>query len=163
MEPKLMPDTAMPDSLIDSLIQVLGKENVLTDPFDLDRYSGDALSPTRAFGSKDAFDRLADVVARPGSTGDVCAVLKLANDKSLSRIAADLNDLTQRARDSKLKPEDVRGGTFTISNHGVSGSLVATPIIINQPQSAILGLVGRWSGPLPRASRPRVSSQVSPS
>jgi alkyldihydroxyacetonephosphate synthase len=74
-----MPDTALPDSLIESLTQALGQENVLTDPYDLDRYSGDALSPTRAFGAEDAFDRLADVVARPGSTEDVCAVLKLAN------------------------------------------------------------------------------------
>ncbi len=39
-----------------------------------------------------------------------------------------------------MKPADVQGGTFTISNHGVSGSLLATPIIINQPQSAILGV-----------------------
>ena len=75
-----------------------------------------------------------------GDQGLIVPVLKLANDKSLSRIAGDLNDLTARARDGKLKPEDVRGGTFTISNHGVSGSLVATPIIINQPQSAILGV-----------------------
>ena len=45
-----------------------------------------------------------------------------------------------RARDGDLAPADVRGGTFTISNHGVSGGLVATPIIINQPQSAILGV-----------------------
>ena len=45
-----------------------------------------------------------------------------------------------RARAGKLSPADVRGGTFTISNHGVSGSLLATPIIINQPQSAILGI-----------------------
>ena len=74
-----MPDTALPDSLIESLTQALGQENVLTDPYDLDRYSGDALSPTRAFGAEDAFDRLADVVARPGSTEDVCAVLELAN------------------------------------------------------------------------------------
>jgi hypothetical protein len=43
-------------------------------------------------------------------------------------------------REDKLTPADVRGGTFTISNHGVSGSLVATPIVINQPQSAILGI-----------------------
>src|SRR5437588_2048193 len=42
----------------------------------------------------------------------------------------------------ELSPADLRGGTFTISNHGVSGSLLAAPIIINQPQSAILG-VGR--------------------
>ena len=74
-----MPDTVLLDSLIESLTQALGQENVLTDPYDLDRYSGDALSPTRAFGAEDAFDRLADVVARPGSTEDVCAVLKLAN------------------------------------------------------------------------------------
>ncbi len=74
-----MPDTALPDSLIESLTQALGQENVLTDPYNMDRYSGDALSPTRAFGAEDAFDRLADVVARPGSTEDVCAVLKLAN------------------------------------------------------------------------------------
>jgi 2-oxoglutarate dehydrogenase E2 component (dihydrolipoamide succinyltransferase) len=51
-----------------------------------------------------------------------------------------LNDLVTRAREGRLVPADVRGGTFTISNHGVSGSLVATPIIINQPQSAILGV-----------------------
>ena len=44
--------------------------------------------------------------------------------------------------DGRLAPEDVRGGTFTISNHGVSGSLIAAPVIINQPQVAILG-VGR--------------------
>ncbi len=75
-----------------------------------------------------------------GDEGLIVPVLKLANDKSLSRIAGDLADLTSRARDAKLKPEDVRGGTFTISNHGVSGSLIATPIVINQPQSAILGV-----------------------
>ena len=74
-----MPNTTLIDSLIDALIKTLGRENVLTDPYDLDRYSGDALSPTRAFGAEDYFERLADVVARPGSTEDVSAVLKLAN------------------------------------------------------------------------------------
>ncbi|MCB0336617.1 MAG: 2-oxo acid dehydrogenase subunit E2, partial [Bdellovibrionales bacterium] len=48
--------------------------------------------------------------------------------------------LTTKARDNKLEKSDLEGGTFTISNHGVSGSLIATPIIINQPQSAILGI-----------------------
>ena len=43
-----------------------------------------------------------------------------------------------RAREDRLQPADVQGGTFTITNHGVSGSLIATPII-NQPESAILG------------------------
>ncbi len=75
-----MPNTTLPESLIDSLTEVLGRENVLTGPYDLDRYSGDALSPTRAFGAEDSFERLADVVARPGSTEDVSAVLKLANE-----------------------------------------------------------------------------------
>jgi len=75
----LTPDNALPPSLIDSLIEALGRDNVLTDPYDLDRYSGDALSPTRAFGAEASFDRLADVVARPGSTDDVRAVLRLAN------------------------------------------------------------------------------------
>jgi 2-oxoglutarate dehydrogenase E2 component (dihydrolipoamide succinyltransferase) len=59
---------------------------------------------------------------------------------SLLDTARQLTDLTERARKNQLKPADVQGGTFTISNHGVSGSLVATPIIINQPQSAILGV-----------------------
>jgi 2-oxoglutarate dehydrogenase E2 component (dihydrolipoamide succinyltransferase) len=58
----------------------------------------------------------------------------------LASIARTLGDLTGRARSDRLTPADVRAGTFTISNHGVSGSLLATPIIINQPQAAILGI-----------------------
>ena len=58
----------------------------------------------------------------------------------LKGIATRLNNLATRARAEKLTPADVRGGTFTISNHGVSGSLLAAPIIINQPQAAILGI-----------------------
>jgi 2-oxoglutarate dehydrogenase E2 component (dihydrolipoamide succinyltransferase) len=45
-----------------------------------------------------------------------------------------------RERAGELTPADLRGGTFTISNHGTSGSLLAAPIIINQPQAAILGV-----------------------
>lgn len=55
-------------------------------------------------------------------------------------IASALGDLVARAREDRLTPADVRGGTFTISNHGVSGSLFAAPIVIHQPQSAILGI-----------------------
>jgi 2-oxoglutarate dehydrogenase E2 component (dihydrolipoamide succinyltransferase) len=51
-----------------------------------------------------------------------------------------LGELVEGARAGKLAPGDVRGGTFTISNHGASGSLLAAPIIINQPQVAILGV-----------------------
>lgn len=75
-----------------------------------------------------------------GDEGLIVPVLKNAQNLDLPGMAAGLADLTNRARDGKLKPEDVRDGTFTISNHGVSGSLIATPIIINQPQSAILGI-----------------------
>jgi 2-oxoglutarate dehydrogenase E2 component (dihydrolipoamide succinyltransferase) len=73
-------------------------------------------------------------------TGLVVPVLHDAQDRDLLDTARGLEDLVTRARSGKLTPADVRGGTFTISNHGVSGSLLAAPIIINQPQAAILGV-----------------------
>jgi 2-oxoglutarate dehydrogenase E2 component (dihydrolipoamide succinyltransferase) len=72
--------------------------------------------------------------------GLVVPVLRDVQSRDLFQTAEGLNDLVTRAREGRLVPADVRGGTFTISNHGVSGSLVATPIIINQPQAAILGV-----------------------
>jgi 2-oxoglutarate dehydrogenase E2 component (dihydrolipoamide succinyltransferase) len=72
--------------------------------------------------------------------GLIVPVVRQAQTLGLKETAAKLSDLTERARKNQLKPADVQGGTFTISNHGVSGSLMATPIIINQPQSAILGV-----------------------
>ena len=75
-----------------------------------------------------------------GDKGLVVPVIQRAQTLSLLGIASALGDLTARARNGKLVPADVRSGTFTISNHGVSGSLLATPIIIAQPQSAILGV-----------------------
>jgi len=75
-----------------------------------------------------------------GDEGLIVPVVHNAQDMDLQTIAANLADLTTRAREHQLTPADVRGGTFTISNHGVSGSLFATPIIIHQPQSAILGV-----------------------
>jgi len=73
-------------------------------------------------------------------TGLVVPVLRDAEKRDLLDTARGLDDLVRRARNGQLTPADVRGGTFTISNHGVSGSLLAAPIIINQPQSAILGI-----------------------
>jgi 2-oxoglutarate dehydrogenase E2 component (dihydrolipoamide succinyltransferase) len=73
-------------------------------------------------------------------TGLVVPVLRDAGSRDLVETARGLDDLVSRARAGKLAPADVRGGTFTISNHGVSGSLLAAPIVINQPQSAILGI-----------------------
>jgi len=75
-----------------------------------------------------------------GDKGLVVPVIRRAQDLSLFGIAQSLHEMTEKARTGKLAPADVRDGTFSISNHGVSGSLVATPIIINQPQSAILGV-----------------------
>jgi hypothetical protein len=57
-----------------------------------------------------------------------------------SRSGLKLDDLTRRAREGKLTGADVSGGSFTISNHGVSGSLLAAPIILHQGQAAILGI-----------------------
>lgn len=78
-------------------------------------------------------------VALPGG-GLIVPVLHQAQDLSLQETAKRMDDLTSRARAGKLEPKEVQGGTFTISNHGVSGSLLAAPIVIVQPQSAILGI-----------------------
>jgi 2-oxoglutarate dehydrogenase E2 component (dihydrolipoamide succinyltransferase) len=75
-----------------------------------------------------------------GDRGLVVPVIRDAGAMDLAGIAAALGELVARARDDALTPADLRGGTFTISNHGVSGSLLAAPIVINQPQSAILGV-----------------------
>jgi 2-oxoglutarate dehydrogenase E2 component (dihydrolipoamide succinyltransferase) len=75
-----------------------------------------------------------------GERGLIVPVVRDVAALDLFGIATKLADLTGRARSDRLTPADVRGGTFTISNHGVSGSLFATPIVINQPQSAILGI-----------------------
>jgi 2-oxoglutarate dehydrogenase E2 component (dihydrolipoamide succinyltransferase) len=72
--------------------------------------------------------------------GLVVPVLHDAQSRDLFDTARGLDDLVTRARSGRLVPADVRGGTFTLSNHGVSGSLLAAPIIINQPQAAILGI-----------------------
>ena len=71
--------------------------------------------------------------------GLIVPVIKHADDLSLTGITRTLNDLANRARAKKLNPEEVQGGTFTITNPGVFGSLMGTPII-NQPQVAILGV-----------------------
>jgi 2-oxoglutarate dehydrogenase E2 component (dihydrolipoamide succinyltransferase) len=77
--------------------------------------------------------------ALPGR-GLVVPVIRDAGRLDLAGIAAALGELVRKARDDALTPADLQGGSFTISNHGVSGSLVAAPIVINQPQSAILGI-----------------------
>jgi 2-oxoglutarate dehydrogenase E2 component (dihydrolipoamide succinyltransferase) len=89
-----------------------------------------AISPTMDIGVGTAL----------GEKGLVVPVVKDAGSLNLEQIGAKLEDLTRRARDGKLERSDVSGGSFTISNHGVSGSLLAAPIILHQGQAAILGI-----------------------
>ena len=72
-------------------------------------------------------------------TGLIVPVIKHADEKNFLGIARALQDLADRARSKRLSVDDVQGGTFTITNPGVFGSLLGTPII-NQPQVAILGV-----------------------
>ncbi|HEX2998207.1 MAG TPA: dihydrolipoamide acetyltransferase family protein [Anaerolineales bacterium] len=74
-----------------------------------------------------------------GEEGLIVPVIKNADDLSLLAMARAVNDLANRARAKKLQPDDVKGGTFTLTNHGISGSLLAFPVI-NQPQCGILGV-----------------------
>ena len=71
--------------------------------------------------------------------GLIVPVIQRADDLSISGLARAANDLADRARTKQLKPDEVTGGTFTITNPGVFGGLFGTPII-NQPQLAILGV-----------------------
>jgi 2-oxoglutarate dehydrogenase E2 component (dihydrolipoamide succinyltransferase) len=75
-----------------------------------------------------------------GDRGLIVPVIRRAQQLGLFEIAQRLQQAVEAARTGKLSPQDVRGGTFTISNHGVGGSLLAAPIVINQPQVAILGV-----------------------
>jgi 2-oxoglutarate dehydrogenase E2 component (dihydrolipoamide succinyltransferase) len=68
----------------------------------------------------------------------IVPIIKNANEKNLTGLARAVNDLADRARKNKLKPDEIKGGTFTVTNFGSYNNLSGTPII-NQPQAAILG------------------------
>ena len=70
-------------SVIEALAKIVGATNLLTDPFDLDRYSADALTPFRAFGAEAELDRLADLVVRPGTTEEVSQIVVLAGHRQI--------------------------------------------------------------------------------
>jgi 2-oxoisovalerate dehydrogenase E2 component (dihydrolipoyl transacylase) len=72
-------------------------------------------------------------------SGLIVPVVRDADKLSLSGLQRAVTDLAERVRTRQLKPDEVQGGTFTLTNHGVAGSLFATPII-NQPQAGILGV-----------------------
>jgi 2-oxoglutarate dehydrogenase E2 component (dihydrolipoamide succinyltransferase) len=84
--------------------------------------------------------------------GLVVPVIRDAQDKSLADVEKAVNDFGKRARDGQLKLEEMQGGTFTISNGGVYGSLLSTPIL-NAPQSGILGMHRIEERPVVRAGQ----------
>lgn len=79
--------------------------------------------------------------------GLVVPVVKDVPGKPLPQLAREINDLAQRARNNRLKPDDMTGGTYTLSNSGVFGTLITAPII-NQPQVAILSVDGVHKKPV---------------
>ena len=88
----------------------------------------------------EVFDSVEFGIGTAAPAGLVVPVLRRAETLDLFQTAQGIGDLVRRARSGELTPADVRGGTFTISNHGVSGSLLAAPIILHQGQAAILGV-----------------------
>ena len=85
------------------------------------------------------FDYVDISVAVSAPNGLVVPVVRDADSKSFAQIEKDIADFGKRAKDGTLTMDDMKGGTFTISNGGVFGGLMSTPII-NPPQSAVLGL-----------------------
>ncbi len=83
--------------------------------------------------------------------GLLVPVLRDADEKNLQGLARTINELVERTRSNALRPDDVQGGTFTLTNHGTGGSLLATPII-NQPQTGILGVGAIVKRPVVRSS-----------
>ena len=89
-------------------------------------------------------------VAVSSPRGLLVPVLRDADQMSLAQIEQTLADLAERARTSKIKPGELQGGTFTISNGGVFGSLMSTPIV-NPPQTGVLGMHAIQERPVVRA------------
>ena len=87
---------------------------------------------------KDINFGLAVALGEGGQGGLIVPVIKQAQDKNLAGIAKSVHDLALKARNKELSPDDLVGGTITLTNYGSVGNLMGTPII-NQPQVAILG------------------------
>ncbi|RIL08170.1 MAG: dihydrolipoamide succinyltransferase [Proteobacteria bacterium] len=96
------------------------------------------------------------------SSSLIVPVIHKAQELDLLELASRLQELTSMARDGGLKPEHAQNGTFTISNHGASGSLFAAPIIINQPQCAILGIGKLEKRPVVVSSGGKDSIEIRP-
>ena len=88
-------------------------------------------------------------VAIGGGKGLVVPVLRNAERLSFAEVEIAIGDFAKRAKENKLKPEELQGGTFTISNGGIYGSMLSTPIL-NPPQSGILGMHAIQDRPVAR-------------
>lgn len=88
-------------------------------------------------------------VAIGGGKGLVVPVLRNAERMSFAEVEMAIGELAKRAKENKLKPEELQGGTFTISNGGIYGSMLSTPIL-NPPQSGILGMHAIQERPVAR-------------
>jgi 2-oxoglutarate dehydrogenase E2 component (dihydrolipoamide succinyltransferase) len=109
--------------------------------------AAEAMAVAPAINGRWADDRIAiaptvdiGVGTALGEKGLVVPVVRDCLSLSVEEIGARLDELTRKARGGQLERSDVSGGSFTISNHGVSGSLLAAPIILHQGQAAILGV-----------------------
>jgi 2-oxoglutarate dehydrogenase E2 component (dihydrolipoamide succinyltransferase) len=85
--------------------------------------------------------------------GLLVPVIRDADERNLQGLARAVGELAEQARGGTLSPDALQGGTFTITNHGVGGSLIGTPII-NQPQAGILGVGAIVKRPVVRAADP---------
>jgi len=101
-------------------------------------------------GDKIVYRRFFNIgIAVSSAKGLVVPVLRGTDRLSFAEIEQAINDFSQRAADNKLEPKDFEGGTFTISNGGVFGSLLSTPIV-NPPQSGVLGMHAIQDRPVAR-------------
>jgi 2-oxoglutarate dehydrogenase E2 component (dihydrolipoamide succinyltransferase) len=99
---------------------------------------------------------------RDGDGGLLVPVIRDADERNLMGLARAVNELAEQARLGRLAPDDLQGGTFTLTNHGVTGSLLATPII-NQPQAGILGVGAIVKRPVVRSMAPASAASLLPS
>jgi 2-oxoglutarate dehydrogenase E2 component (dihydrolipoamide succinyltransferase) len=91
-------------------------------------------------GDKVVFKKYINLgIAVASPAGLLVPVIKYADEKNFLGLAQAIHDLTYRTRAKRLLPEDISGGTFSLTNYGVFGNIIGTPII-NQPQAAIFGI-----------------------
>ncbi|MCC6508403.1 MAG: 2-oxoglutarate dehydrogenase complex dihydrolipoyllysine-residue succinyltransferase [Pirellulaceae bacterium] len=111
-------------------------------------------------GNNIAYRHYADIgIAIGGGKGLVVPVLRNVEKMSFADVERTIGDFARKAMENRLMPEDLEGGTFTISNGGIYGSLLSTPIV-NPPQSAILGLHSIQERPIARDGKVMIAPMM---